>query len=222
MSKNGANGKMASGGPMTSSADTTIELEPFVLPLDAAAEEIRSVIEPVVANEQCDLVQIHVARGPRKTTLRIFIDTLDPASSIGMEHLTNFNHLIGDLLEVEDKERGLFRGAWDLEVSSPGLNRTLRKKSHFARAVGQQVKIRSCVKIGAGRNMTGCLTETNDDGIVLRQDEKNQDQSVPWTNIEDAQIIFEFEQPQKKRNNKKQSAVSGKGKQKSSKKNENV
>lgn len=66
-------------------------LEPFVLALDAAAEEIRALIEPVIANEGCELIQIHVVRGARRTTMRIFIDTKDMGSNVGLGELESIN-----------------------------------------------------------------------------------------------------------------------------------
>lgn len=184
--------------------------EPFVLPMDAAAEEICGLIEPTVVGEGCDLVQVHVVRGARRTTLRIFIDTMDPESHVGLDHLASFNRLLGDLLEVEDQERGLFRGAWDLEVSSPGVNRTLSKKSHFKRFEGQNVKIKSRIKVGAGRNITGQLTGSSDDGVTISPDGADDPIVVAWTNLEDAHIVFQFDEPQPKRPRKRKKTASQK------------
>ena len=180
--------------------------EPFVLPMDSAAEEICQIIEPTIVAEGCDLVQVHVVRGARRTTLRIFIDTMDPESHVGLDKLASFNRLLGDLLEVEDQERGLFKGAWDLEVSSPGVNRTLSKKSHFKRFEGEIVKIKSRLKMGTGRNHAGKLESTSEEGVTIRLEGSDESVQIEWSNLEDAHIVFQFAQPQPKRPKKKKKA----------------
>lgn len=184
-------------------------LEPFVVPLDPKAEEIRSIVEPVIADEGFELVSLVLVLGARRTTLRVFVDTLDPETHISLSDLEGLSYLLGDVLDVEDQHRGLFRGQYNLEVSSPGLDRPLAKRSHFERAVGSRVRVRARGKLaGGGRGHTGTLLSTSAEGIRLSKDGKKESDAVfiPWDELEDAHVVYAFEvakRPKPKRQKKK-------------------
>lgn len=174
---------------------TEANLEPFVVPLDPRAETLRSIVEPVIADEGFELVSLVVVQAARRSIVRIFVDTKDPETRIGLADLERLNHLVGDVLDVEDQHRGLFRGQYNLEISSPGLDRPLSKKSHFERAVGERVKVRTRGRIAGGaRGHTGKLLSTSDDGIRLAKDDREDDTVlVSWDDLEDANVVYTFE-----------------------------
>jgi ribosome maturation factor RimP len=97
--------------------------------------QVEEISEPLVVAEGMELVDLEYRREGPRWVLRLFIDkqggvTVDDCARISRE--------VGDLLDVKD----IIPQAYVLEVSSPGLNRRIRKKEDFSRFVGQKVKLR--------------------------------------------------------------------------------
>lgn len=166
-----------------------MDLEPFLQPFEPSSEAIRAVVEPALASVGLELVQLQFVRGNHKDTLRLFIDVRG-AGGISVAQLEKANRLLSDLLDVEDRERHLFPHAYDLEVSSPGLDRPLTKKSHFARVAGQKVRVKTKVAIDEARSFTGDLAVNNDAVIV-------DGHQIPFDDIQSAHVVFVFAVPQK-------------------------
>ena len=199
--------------------------EPF-LALDGRSERVRAVVEPVLFAEGCELVNLVVVTGQKQAQVKVFVDlsedrlaseesapatedgnaeetleAADGAQTIGLAVLTKINRLLGDVLDVEDQAQSLFRGSYVLEVSSPGLDRPLAKRSHFPRAVGQVVKIRSRAVIASGKGVTGKLVVSDDDGIAVLPTggaEDSEPLRVSFGDIESAHILYSFDEPGQK------------------------
>ena len=201
--------------PQGSARDVTERrFEPFLSPLDPVAEQVRALIEPIVDFEGCELVQLLLVRSKQSTQVRVFADLKEPGASIGLELLTRLNRLIGDSLDVEAAEHGLFSGAYIVEVSSPGLDRPLAKRSHFDAAVGQVIKLRSRVNLGAGKGVTGKLLEATPDHIrVLPNGSEDEADAVAvfFEDIDSAHCVAQFDDPSSKpvRQNKRTKKKSG-------------
>lgn len=138
---------------------------------------------------------IEVVQAARRAIVRVYIDTVDAETHVGLADLERMNHLLGDVLDVEDQHQGLFRGQYTLEVSSPGLDRPLAKKSHFTQAIGQRIKVRTKRRLSAGgRAFTGTLVATSESGIRVAKEEREADEvDLAWDDVEDAQTLFVFE-----------------------------
>jgi ribosome maturation factor RimP len=84
------------------------------------------------------------------------------------------------------------RDQYSLEVSSPGLDRRLRRPEHFSAATGETVAVRTSVPLDGRRNFRGLLTAANDDGISLTL-EAGESVSIPYTSVTRAHVIFKFD-----------------------------
>jgi ribosome maturation factor RimP len=178
--------------------------EPFVIALDPRTEAVRAIVEPAIEDEGCVLVNLHLIQGSKRTTLRLFVDT-ESEGGISLEQLEKLNRLLGDLLDVEDEHRGLFRGAYNLEVSSPGLDRPLAKRSHFETQVGKRLKVRTRTKIADARSHTGDLVSVDDSGIELASPDGEDGTTIGWRDLAEAHVVYEFEKPPAaKRQNKRE------------------
>lgn len=174
---------------MTEALSTT-ELEPFVVTLDPKEELVRSLVEPAIVAEGCQLVYLQLVQGARRAILRLFVDRKEGDGLIELGTLERLNRLLGDLLDVEDEHRGLFRGQYNLEVSSPGLDRPLAKRSHFEAQKGKRVKVKTRVKVGNARSFSGHLLAVDDDGIRVGEGEGGT--QLGWRDLETAHVVFEF------------------------------
>lgn len=169
-------------------------LEPFLVPFDASAEAVRAIIEPMIDSWGMELVQLHYVHGAHKSTVRVFVDKKN--GGIGIDEIEKLSRLIGDTLDVEDANGTLFKGQWELEVSSPGVDRPLTKKSHFQKAQGELVKVKTRGPVDGARSISGTLGASDDAGFVVRKDGGG-DVKVPWREVHSAHTVYRFENAQR-------------------------
>ena len=146
-------------------------------------QQLEQIAEILVASEGMELVDLEYRREGRHWMLRLFIDkdggvTLDDCASISRE--------LGDLLDVKD----IIPQAYVLEVSSPGLNRRLRKKEDFARFAGQKVRLQLFAPIDGRRKIVGELEGVEDEAVIVAAPEGRC--SVNLKDIAKANLIYEF------------------------------
>ena len=151
---------------------------------DFVIREVTKLIERILDEMDFDLVDIEYLLGRGKWILRIYIDkeggiTLDDCARVSRE--------IGDLIDVKD----IFQHKYVLEVSSPGINRRLRKEKHFLQAVGNKVKIKMIVPVNRRRNFTGYLRNVQDGTLYLEMG--NDVVRLSLENVEKANLVYEFE-----------------------------
>jgi ribosome maturation factor RimP len=103
---------------------------------ESIAEQVRRVLEPVLERDGYELVEVEWLRAGPRWTLRLFIDR---QGGVGIEDCQTVSRTVEPILDVEE----LIEPAYDLEVSSPGLDRPLRKPADFARFTGQRVHVKA-------------------------------------------------------------------------------
>jgi ribosome maturation factor RimP len=153
-----------------------------------------ATLEPLVRAEGFELVDLEYLRDPSGWVLRLFIDQTgrDPASkegAVGLEDCARVSHAVETTLEVED----FIPHAYSLEVSSPGLNRPLRRPEHFARAVGQRVKVKTYGPVGQPprKSFTGTLSDISASDITVEV-EGGGAFHIPFRDIAKANLEFQF------------------------------
>ena len=176
----------------TATTIATATTEPFLTPHVGAEEILRAVVEPIVTTEGLELVVLQLVRGQHRDVVRLSVDRpgagVTPGKGVSMAELEHLNRLLGDLLDVEDAERKLFKEHWELEVGSPGVDRPLTKRSHFKDVVGSKVKIRLRLE---KKSVLGRLESVDDDGVVI------DGARVAFAELDHAHVVFEFAPPQK-------------------------
>lgn len=106
-------------------------------------------------------------RPGRTTTVRLFIERLGGGASIGFADCEAASEALGPVLD----EAPALASSYELEVSSPGLDRRLRLTSQFAAAVGESVRLKlAAAKAGFGANVAGTLESAEGDAIVVNVD----------------------------------------------------
>lgn len=150
----------------------------------AVRDRLIEMLEPLVERLGYELVDIEWAPAPRSGVLRIYLD--QPAGHgghIGVEDCERVSREVSALLDVEDP----ISGAYNLEVSSPGFDRVLRKPAHFERFAGARVWIELKVARDGRRRFTGELAEVNDKGCVLTVD--GQPVAIGYAEIGKARLV---------------------------------
>lgn len=151
-------------------------------PLDVA--KLQAVVDPVVTGQGYELVELEW-KNEAGWVLRVFIDK--PGANIGLDDCTQVSRELSAVLDVEDT----IPVAYSLEVSSPGLNRPLKKESDFKRFVGKKAKIRTRHPVGESRrNFSGTLVAV--EGGKVKIDVGDQVCEVPVDDVEKANLVYEF------------------------------
>jgi len=154
-----------------------------VLNDDDVLAKIRQIVEPILVSEGIELVDIEYRREAGGRVLRLIIDheggvTLDDCASVSRE--------IGKNLDVED----ILPGPYNLEVSSPGLNRPLKKESDFHRFTNQLIKVKTAFAIDEKKTFRGKLVSCRD-GLVEIESDCSVVQ-IPLDHIVKANLEYEF------------------------------
>ncbi|HYE94215.1 MAG TPA: ribosome maturation factor RimP [Terriglobales bacterium] len=126
---------------------------------DEQIARVERVIEPVVQHHGLTLVDLEWKGDRRRGILRLYVDK---AGGVGIGDCERLSRELGDLLDAE----GVIDHAYDLEVSSPGLDRQLRKDREFNWALGKPVR---CWLAG-GEEHFGRLAEVAPERLVLDRD----------------------------------------------------
>ncbi|SOD42161.1 ribosome maturation factor RimP [Nitrosovibrio sp. Nv4] len=138
--------------------------------------DLYELLDSTLAGLGYELVEVE--RSSRGRLLRVFIDKSD---GVGVDDCVAVSNHLSRLLAVEniDYDR--------LEVSSPGLDRPLKKVSDFIRFAGESVKLRLRVGLQGQRNFVGILREVNDGVLKLEVDGKMLD--LELNNLEKARLV---------------------------------
>jgi ribosome maturation factor RimP len=119
---------------------------------------LRRLLEPVAEREGCEIVAIEILGSPGRALLRVYIDRPE---GVNVDVCARVSRAISPVLDVEDP----FPGAWELEVSSPGIERPLQRENDFRRFVGFGVKVK--LAPGPERRRYSGLLQGLEDGHVL-------------------------------------------------------
>lgn len=154
--------------------------------------KIEELAKEVAAREGCEIYDLEFT--PQRV-LRVFLDKSE--GQVSVDDCANVSRGLNLMLDVDDVIPG---GAYNLEVSSPGLERTLKRPEHYRKVVGQKVWLRLSQalssygvedkKISSAKQVTATLTEILENGIKLEVESVNFE--VPWSAIEKAKTVFEF------------------------------
>lgn len=134
-------------------------------------QDLWLIAEPYVRDAGFDLIEVQYGREPNGLVLRLFIDRADGASGISVDDCERVSRDVSAALDVADK----ISKAYQLEVSSPGLDRPLRRERDFARFVGESARIRLNEGVEGRRNFTGTLRAAKDGRVEIACDGRSYD-----------------------------------------------
>ena len=144
------------------------------------------MIEPVVADHGCELVDVEVARNRGTGSLRIVVDNPNGDGRVPIERCVAISREVETLLDAADA----MPGAYQLEVSSPGLDRVLGREKDFVAAVCREVKLRTRRPIDGRKRYRGRLVSC--ESGVLNMEVDGEAVLIPIEEVEKANSIYEF------------------------------
>ena len=143
-------------------------------------DELQKLLVPTIEGLGYELTDLEAKLSGGSGILRVFIDKPD---GIGVEDCEKVSLAVSALLDVEDP----VPGHYDLEVSSPGLDRKLTKLEHFQRFEGETIKIQMRFPIDGRRRFRGTLVSSNDENIVVEVD--GESHSLSMATIDTARLV---------------------------------
>ncbi len=149
---------------MTESIDTLDGIEPRLIVEQGVAARVAAIVEPVLAGLGLRLVRVRIS-GALGCTVQIMAER--PDGSMTVEDCETVSRALSPVLEVADP----IDGAYHLEVSSPGMDRPLVRRSDFERYAGSQVKIEMAIAVGGRRRFRGFLLGVEGDAARIRRDD---------------------------------------------------
>ena len=147
------------------------------------AQLVTRLIEPGLLANGLELVDVEFKKEGKNWTLRIYIDS---DSGITLADCQKVSRLAGDLLEVEE----VIEPVYTLEVSSPGLNRVLKKEKDFLKYLGKKIYVQCHAPMDGRKKFTGILTGFIDQSIYLEVD--RQSYMIPLTLVSKANLVIEI------------------------------
>ena len=148
-----------------------------------ASEKIQHIVEEVVTSMGYELVGVEHLMHDKSGLLRVYIDN---NQGIMLEDCQAVSHQLSGVLDVEDP----VPGNYNLEISSPGLDRPIFKPEDFERFAGKSVKVK-LVRAQEGRkNFVGILKGLQENDVIIDMD--GQEIRLSLDNIDQARLIPEF------------------------------
>ena len=157
--------------------------EPRLIVEDGLAARIAAIAEPIGLNLGYRLVRVRVS-GQNGTTLQIMLER--PDGSFRIEDCEAFSRSFAPVLDVEDP----IASAYNLEVSSPGIDRPLVRKSDFARWTDQDAKIEFTQMIEGRKRVRGFITAAEDNDILVSIADLETPLRVPYTALAEARLVM--------------------------------
>ncbi len=142
-----------------------------------------NLIEPVLMAEELELVDVEYKKEGPNWVLRIFIDK---EGGVTVGDCQKVSRLTGDLIDVEEVIATLYT----LEVSSPGLNRVLKREKDFLRFKGKQIRLHSISPIDNRKKFTGILVDFKDQTVYMELDGKPFE--IPLSQVAKANLVIEI------------------------------
>jgi ribosome maturation factor RimP len=165
-------------------------------------KKIESIVNDVAEREGCLLYDVEFVGAGKGRVLRIFIDRND--GNVTIDDCSQVSKGLNEILDAN--EELIPGGSYSLEVSTPGLDRSLKKPWHFQKVIGKKIYIKTQKpleslgitdkKWKAAKTVEDVLEAANDSGISFMI--KDVEIKIPYSFIEKAKLVFDFNKIQKK------------------------
>ena len=146
-------------------------------------QEIEILVEPLVLEKGLELVNVEYIKEGAHWYLRLYIDK---EGGVDMDDCTNVSHEVSEMLDIKNT----IPQAYMLEVSSPGLERPLKKEEDFVRFQGSLIMVHTISPFQGFKKFSGNLVGLINDEIVLEYEGKRV--SIPRTLVKKTHLLLDF------------------------------
>jgi ribosome maturation factor RimP len=163
------------------------EDEPRLVTETGIDARVATLIEPVLNSEGFRLVRVRLS-GQNGATLQVMAERADGTMTV--EDCETLSRMVSPILDVEDP----IDRAYHLEVSSPGIDRPLVRKTDFAKWRGHIAKVETSVLVNGRKRFRGTITDVDAEAVTLFRDQPSMGDEntnvVPFSAIADARLIL--------------------------------
>lgn len=145
---------------------------------------LTELLQPLVEDLGYEFVGLDYHSHPKNAVLRIYIDS---DAGVGLEDCSRVSHEVAALLDVEDP----IAGHYNLEISSPGLDRPLFTPAQFRQFAGSEVKLKLFAPQSGRRKMTGRIIDADDSELGLSVDDEKI--VIDFSNIAKANLVPDYD-----------------------------
>ncbi len=145
-------------------------------------EKVKELLTPILEEGNFELIDIEFAREPIGWVLRIYTDR--QTGGITISDCQWISERIGTVLDVED----IIHHPYNLEVSSPGLDRPLKTAKDFEKYIGKITKIKTVEPIDSQRNFKGEIVSATENSVMIHDVSKNTKVAIPFEKIKTAKL----------------------------------
>lgn len=142
------------------------------------------MLRPAVEEVGKELLGVEFVSAGKHSILRLFIDH---ENGIEVDDCVAVSHQVSAILDVEDP----ISTEYNLEVSSPGLDRPLFEKEHFEAVVGETINVRIGLPLNGRRKFKGKLEAVENDSLIVNVD--GEDYELVISNVDKANLVPSFE-----------------------------
>ena len=146
-------------------------------------QNLQEMLQGAVEDLDCELWGIECQRAGRFMTVRLFIDK---EGGVTVDDCADVSRQVSAILDVEDP----IADKYNLEVSSPGLDRSLFTLPQFERYIGQDIAVHLRIPVMERRKWQGKLERIENDMVILIVD--GQEQVLVFGNIQKANVVAKF------------------------------
>ena len=150
---------------------------------DSVIQSVIGLIEPIIHGENLDLVDVEYKKEGKYWYLRVYIDK---KGGVFIEDCQKVSRQIEDMIQIDE----IINSSYILEVSSPGLDRPLKKEKDFIRSLGKKVKVTTYSPIDKQRNFVGVIKDISNQTLGL--DVNGALVAIPLEIIANAKLVLEL------------------------------
>ncbi|MGB1261760.1 MAG: ribosome maturation factor RimP [Cognaticolwellia sp.] len=143
--------------------------------------KLTAMLRPAVEETGKELLGVEFISAGNHSVLRLFIDH---ENGIDVDDCAEVSRQVGAILDVEDP----ISSEYNLEVSSPGLDRPLFEQAHFAAVIDETVEVKISMPLNGRRKFKGKLVAVENDSIIVMVD--NEEYELVISNIDKAHLVF--------------------------------
>ena len=144
-------------------------------------KKIEDLVKPIIENLGYKVYDVMYQKEGKDNYLRIFIDK---ESGIDLNDCEKVNDSVNDILDEKD----YIKAQYYLEISSPGLERNLRRDEQFLESIGKKIEVHLYNSVNGSKVSTGILNEFNEKDILI------DDIKIDKSNIASAKTIYNWEE----------------------------
>ncbi len=146
---------------------------------------VQALADDLLLNLGYELVDLDFGQGEDSALLRLYIDR---EGGVNLDDCTHVSRMLGALLDVEDP----IPGRYNLEISSPGLNRRLSRPKDFQTRLGETIKVTLLKPLNGRRRFKGVLLDCQENPLTVTIDVVGETFIVPLDETSKCNLVYDF------------------------------